>query len=181
MSIMLLIPKKLAGFRIGYQFTEIMSRIKDEEGIPVTVQFEFAVHAWLDRRALRLGAGSCVSTRLRATRHASVQKALQSGVTRCGAGGPHTLQKDEAAAQRFFRVVEPESRDTRAGTQAHTRGFRRLAARRGALAKASVSTRAHDPCRQDQVDPSGCRRRQRTPRRLRTLPAAALRQTSRPR
>ncbi len=40
----------MTGLRIESDLMEVMRRIKDEEGIPVTVQIEFAVREWLERR-----------------------------------------------------------------------------------------------------------------------------------
>lgn len=43
-------PKALTGFRIDAELLTAAQRVRDDEGIPVTVQIEKGLRAWLERR-----------------------------------------------------------------------------------------------------------------------------------
>lgn len=43
-------PKKLTGFRIDAELLTAAQRVRDDEGIPVTVQIEKALREWLEKR-----------------------------------------------------------------------------------------------------------------------------------
>ena len=42
-------PKTATALRIDEDLLEAMRQVKDEKGIPITVQFELAARAWLER------------------------------------------------------------------------------------------------------------------------------------
>ena len=47
-------PKQFTAFRIDDRLLEAMRKVRDDEGIPVTLQVEMAVREWLKRRGVEV-------------------------------------------------------------------------------------------------------------------------------
>lgn len=43
-------PKELTAFRVASELMEAMRRVKDREGIPIAVQLDFALRAYLQKK-----------------------------------------------------------------------------------------------------------------------------------
>lgn len=51
-------PKELTAFRMAPELMEALREVKAKEGIPVAVQVDFAVRAWLKKRGVTIEAGT---------------------------------------------------------------------------------------------------------------------------
>ena len=49
-------PKELTAFRMAPELMHAMRTVKDREGIPVAVQIDFAVRAWLKKKGVKVRA-----------------------------------------------------------------------------------------------------------------------------
>ena len=59
-------PKELTAFRMAPELMKAMRAVKAKEGIPVAVQIDFAVRAWLKAKGIKIEADrKRASTRLR--------------------------------------------------------------------------------------------------------------------
>jgi hypothetical protein len=47
-------PKELTAFRMAPELMKAMREVKDKEGIPVAVQIDKAVRAWLTKRGITI-------------------------------------------------------------------------------------------------------------------------------
>lgn len=51
-------PKTFSGFRIDDAILEVMQAVKNERGIPLSTQVEFALRDWLERQGFAVPAGT---------------------------------------------------------------------------------------------------------------------------
>ena len=51
-------PKELTAFRMAPELMEALRAVKAKEGIPVAVQVDFAVRAWLKKKGVAFEAGT---------------------------------------------------------------------------------------------------------------------------
>jgi hypothetical protein len=58
--------KELTAFRLAKDLMDAMRAVKTKEGIPVTVQIDFAVRAWLKRKGVTIHPERPRRTRKRA-------------------------------------------------------------------------------------------------------------------
>ena len=49
-------PKELTAFRMAPDVMKALRAVKTKEGIPIAVQIDFAVRAWLKRKVVRVEA-----------------------------------------------------------------------------------------------------------------------------
>jgi hypothetical protein len=61
-------PKELTAFRIDPEIMDGLRRVKDRDGIPLSIQVDRALRAWLERKDRTLKARSTASERTRRLR-----------------------------------------------------------------------------------------------------------------
>jgi len=61
-------PKELTAFRIEPEIMDGLRRVKDRDGIPLSIQVDRALRAWLERKDLILKKRSTSSDRARRRR-----------------------------------------------------------------------------------------------------------------
>jgi hypothetical protein len=54
-------PKELTAFRVEADIMEGLRRVKDRDGVPLSVQVDRALRAWLDERDVKVKKPSKVS------------------------------------------------------------------------------------------------------------------------
>ena len=55
---LLLMPKAFTAFRVAPELLDAMREIKARDGVPMSVQVDFALRAWLQGRGVRLQSGA---------------------------------------------------------------------------------------------------------------------------
>jgi hypothetical protein len=51
-------PKELTAFRMAPEVMKAMREVKAKEGIPIAVQLDFAIRAWLKQKGIKVEVGT---------------------------------------------------------------------------------------------------------------------------